>query len=103
MLMNKSIPMALSTLFVKDPVLIADLEMLLMGGYAPLTTYLGSKDYHSVLENMRLVTQGGKLWPLPICLGVTKEESLKYKDWGDHSSCRFQCTPIGRLDLGRNV
>lgn len=71
--------MSVKSLVVTDPVRLADLEMLLMGGYAPLTTYLGSEDYHSVLDEMRLVSQGGALWPLPICFGLTKEEAKAYE------------------------
>jgi sulfate adenylyltransferase len=67
--------MASSSLLLTDPVVLADLEMLLMGGYAPLSGYMGSKDYHSVLERLRLVSKDNALWPLPICLGLTQEEA----------------------------
>lgn len=47
-----------------------DLEMLLVGGFSPLTNFLSQKDYESVLANGRLTN--GKLWPMPITLDVSE-------------------------------
>lgn len=49
---------------------LCDLEMLLNGGFAPLTTFMNQADYESVLENMRLAD--GHLWPMPITLDVSE-------------------------------
>ncbi len=48
---------------------ICDLELLLNGGFSPLTGFLGQGDYEAVLKTMRLAD--GTLWPLPITLDVS--------------------------------
>ncbi|MFI5400252.1 MAG: bifunctional sulfate adenylyltransferase/adenylylsulfate kinase [SAR324 cluster bacterium] len=49
---------------------ICDLELLLNGGFSPLTGFLGRKDHESVVSSLRLA--GGVLWPMPITLTVPK-------------------------------
>jgi sulfate adenylyltransferase len=49
---------------------ICDLEMLLNGGFSPLTGFMNRADYESVCSNMRL--SSGLLWPMPITLDVTE-------------------------------
>ncbi len=55
---------------------VADLELLLNGGFSPLTGFMTKADYDSVCTDMRLAD--GTLWPIPICLDVDREtaESL---------------------------
>jgi sulfate adenylyltransferase len=50
---------------------ICDLELLMNGGFYPLTGFLNQADYTSVVENMRLAD--GTLWPMPITLDVGQD------------------------------
>ena len=62
---------------------LCDLELILLGAFNPLKTFLSKIDYESVIENMRL--SNGEIWPLPITLDVDNEfvekieEGLKIK------------------------
>jgi sulfate adenylyltransferase len=47
---------------------LCDIELLLNGGFSPLTGFLNKADYDGVVENMRLAD--GTLWPMPITLDV---------------------------------
>jgi sulfate adenylyltransferase len=49
---------------------ICDLEMLLNGGFSPLTGFMNKADYESVCQDMRL--SNGILWPMPITLDVSE-------------------------------
>lgn len=58
---------------------LCDLELILNGGFSPLTGFLDEVDYTSVVEEMRLTSirdekSGlGLLWPMPITLDVSAE------------------------------
>ena len=47
---------------------MCDLELLLNGGFSPLTGFMTSPDYEGVCNSMRLAD--GTLWPIPITLDV---------------------------------
>ncbi len=50
---------------------LCDLELLINGGFSPLTGFLGKADYEGVCKDMRLAD--GTLWPMPIMLDVDEE------------------------------
>eukprot|EP01094_Clydonella_sp_ATCC50884_P010647 TRINITY_DN2040_c0_g1_i1.p1 TRINITY_DN2040_c0_g1~~TRINITY_DN2040_c0_g1_i1.p1 ORF type:complete len:603 (+),score=247.31 TRINITY_DN2040_c0_g1_i1:40-1809(+) len=54
-----------------------DIELLINGGFSPLTGFLNEADYKGCVENMRLAD--GTLWPMPITLDVNEETSKKFK------------------------
>ena len=56
---------------------ISDLEMIASGAMSPLTGFMASADYNSVVKEMRLAN--GLVWSIPITLAVDNEtaETLK--------------------------
>ncbi len=52
---------------------LCDIELLLNGGFAPLTGFMNQADYDSVVKSMRLTD--GSVWPMPINLDISKELS----------------------------
>lgn len=50
---------------------LCDLELLLNGGFSPLTGFLGRRDYEHVVADMRLAD--GTLWPMPVTLDVAED------------------------------
>ncbi len=66
---------------------LCDLELILNGGFHPLTGFLNEEDYHSVLDIMRLKT--GEIWPVPINLDIPEKLS-KTISIGDEIALRDQ-------------
>ncbi len=56
----------------------SDLEMIGIGAMSPLTGFMSSRNYKSVLENMRLVND--TVWSLPVILSVGEETAKKLKN-----------------------
>ena len=53
---------------VLDKIEASDLALLANGAYSPLTGFVNSRDYHSILERNRLAS--GEVWTIPIELSV---------------------------------
>ena len=64
---------------------LCDLELLLTGGFSPLASFMGRRDYESVRDHMRLAD--GTLWPIPITLDLTAEAASRL-DTGSHLALR---------------
>jgi sulfate adenylyltransferase len=56
-----------------------DLELLAVGGFSPLTTFMGEDDYNGVLADMRMAN--GTLFPIPITLTIQKEALPSRGEW----------------------
>ncbi len=57
---------------------LADLEMLAIGAYSPLTGFMTQPDYLSVVQGMHL--SNGLPWSVPITLSVTSERATNLKE-----------------------
>lgn len=77
--------------------LMCDLEMILNGGFAPLTGFLNKTDYENVLKNMRLVN--GKLWSMPITLPITLEQAEEFKTQDKIILKDLTGLPIAEMDI----
>ncbi len=52
-----------------------DVEMISIGAFSPLTGFMGQKDFHSVIDSMKLAD--GTVWPIPITLSVAEGTAKK--------------------------
>ncbi len=52
---------------------LCDLELLLNGGFSPLTGFLARADHERVCAEMRLADEAGTLWPIPVTLDVSED------------------------------
>lgn len=60
-----------------DERLVCDLELLLNGGFYPLTGFMTEKEYNSVVKNMKLPSSD--IWPMPIVLPIKEEMANRLK------------------------
>lgn len=57
---------------------LADLEMLAVGAYSPLTGFMTRLDYQEVVQNMHL--SNGLPWSIPVTLAVTEEQAASLNE-----------------------
>jgi sulfate adenylyltransferase len=60
-----------------SPMNTADLECISTGVYSPMTGYMGSEEYRSVVHDMHL--SGGLPWTVPLTLAVDDDLAAKVK------------------------
>src|SRR5688572_14725522 len=63
---------------------VSDLEMIAIGGFSPLTGFMGSADYQSVVRDMHLAS--GLPWSIPVTLAVSAEEARSLPEGATCSS-----------------
>ena len=64
-----------------SPWSLSDLELIAIGGFSPLTGFMGEADYLRVVEDMRL--SNGTLWSIPITLDVSSEQAAAFEVGSD--------------------
>ncbi len=72
-----------------------DLEMLMVGGFAPLTGFMNEADYHRVVKEMRL--SDGTLFPIPIVLDVPN--SAEFEVGESIVLCDQYGNPLAVMDI----
>jgi sulfate adenylyltransferase len=60
---------------------VSDVELIAIGGFSPLTGFMGQADYKRVLKEMHL--DNGLPWTIPVTLPVTEEEADKVNVGGE--------------------
>ncbi|MGP4106078.1 sulfate adenylyltransferase [Virgibacillus sp. L01] len=60
-----------------NPWVVSDIELIGIGGFSPLTGFMGQADYEGVINNNHLAD--GTVWTVPITLSVTEDEAEQYK------------------------
>lgn len=56
-----------------------DLIMMGIGGFTPLTGFMGYDDWKSVCTDMKMPSKNGLFWPIPITVSTDKETADKIK------------------------
>lgn len=54
---------------------LSDVEMIGIGAFSPLTGFMGSSDYNSVIDDMHL--SSGLVWPIPVTLAASAENAAE--------------------------
>lgn len=76
---------------------VSDLQLIAIGGFSPLTGFMGKADYDRVVEEMHLAD--GLPWAIPVTLSVTEEVAAPLQEGSlvrlDDSTGRY----IGVLQL----
>lgn len=74
-----------------------DLELLLLGSFAPLSEFLSQADYESVLSSCRLTN--GQLWPIPVTLDVNTAFAEKTMIGDEITLCDIDNSFLARMQI----
>jgi sulfate adenylyltransferase/3'-phosphoadenosine 5'-phosphosulfate synthase len=75
----------------------SDVEMIAVGAFSPLRGFVGSADYRSIVENMRLAT--GLPWSIPVTLQVPREQADPLQEGTEIALVDERDTVLAILDL----
>ncbi len=76
----------------------SDIEMIAVGAFSPLRGFVGSADYRSIVEHMRLAT--GLPWSIPVTLQVPRAQADTLKEGTEIALVDERETVLAILDLG---
>ncbi|MFD1413515.1 sulfate adenylyltransferase [Oceanobacillus jeddahense] len=79
-----------------DSFALSDLELIGIGGFSPLTGFMGKADYESVVSDMRLAD--GTVWSIPITLPVS-ETTANTLEIGTHAKLTFNNEVYGVIEI----
>lgn len=87
---------------ILDAVALADLDLLAVGAYSPLSAFMGQADYRRVVHEARLAD--GTVWPLPIVLRASSQEARALREGESVALVGGKDTPapgevVGLLEL----
>ena len=79
---------------VVSEIVESDVYNIWYGIYSPLTWFLGEKDFHSVLKDIRL--SNGTAWPIPIVLDISAAEKQEIES-NNHSKIALKSSTTGNI------
>lgn len=79
-----------------DEETLMDTEQIAVGAFSPLEGFMGSEDFHSVVDDYKL--KSGVVWPLPITLTVGEDKRKELSE-GENIALRFNGETYAILHL----
>ena len=76
---------------------LADIELIANGGFSPLEGFMNSKDYYSVINNIKL--SNNLIWSIPITFNIQKKASNDLKENSQILIIDKKKSPIAILNI----